>query len=170
MSMCVIYEKGSHSDISLGAAWDSTNQLLYELNGFKMICVSKNPQLNSVCAGNGDTKWCSHVGHLPAWSELTDSLRLEKSGTSESVLQRSKEEKVFFFFTENHIFFFKLLSLGSAYFFFWFICFVSHTSYLTKVHLLHVGHHLCSCPAPILLILSCILIYFEVGEPSGAEF
>lgn len=63
--------------------------------------MNRKAQLIGVRAGNGDSKWCSPVGHLPAWSELPGSPRPEKVGY-EGVFCTEKGKGILFI--ENHIF------------------------------------------------------------------
>lgn len=78
--------------------------------------MNRKAQLIAVRAGNGDSKWCSPVGHLPAWSELPGSPRPEKVGY-EGVFCTEKGKGILFI--ENHIFCLNILV--SAFFFLLFL-------------------------------------------------
>lgn len=65
--------------------------------------MNKKHQLIGVRAGKGDSKWCSSVGHLPAWAELPGSPSLEKAGYEGEFWTKVKRGKGFLFI-ENHIF------------------------------------------------------------------
>lgn len=120
---------------------------------FQMIWINKKPQLICVSTVNGDVNSCSLIGLLPARSELPGSLRLGKSGAWRTVLQKSRGRKGIFLYREPY-FLFKNAEFGIFFF-----SFVRHTSHFTKVHPLHMGHHLRPGPTPILLILRCILVW-----------
>lgn len=87
--------------------------------------MNKKAQLMGVRAGKGDGKWCSPVGHLPAWAELPGSPSLEKVGYEGEFCTQVKGEKVFLFIKNN---IFCLNILASA---FLFACFYMFLYVLT---------------------------------------
>lgn len=101
--------------------------------------MNQKPQLIGVRAGKGDSKWCSSVGHLPAWKEW---------GMRESFAQKGGKGLLF---RDNYIICLNILTLA---FFFFYIFF-------NPFYILHVRCHLLSCPTPILFILR---FYFELDD------
>lgn len=69
--------------------------------------MNQKPQLIGVRAGKGDSKWCSSVGHLPAWKEW---------GMRESFAQKGGKGLLF---RDNYIICLNILTL--AFFFFLYI-------------------------------------------------
>lgn len=75
--------------------------------------MNQKPQLIGVRAGKGDSKWCSSVGHLPAWKEW---------GMRESFAQKGGKGLLF---RDNYIICLNILTLA----FFFFIYFSTHFTF-----------------------------------------